>query len=232
MLEIIHEGHLGVEKCKRRARKVLYWLNMNNDIEELASRYETCNIHQSSQTKDLGADLFNLNGQEFLLVIDYYSNYPEVALLEETSSKAVINKLKSIFSRHGIPSKLITDNGRQFISSEFKSFTDYYNINHSTSSPTFARSNGIAEKGVGIVKKLLKKAAEKGEDQYLAMLDYRAAPLDWLFSSRTADEQETPNKTSRLRRSAPISKNNISDFAETGTILQCWCKRTCTSSSG
>ena len=69
----------------------------------------------------LGADLFNLNGREYLLVIDYYSNYPEVALLEEISSKAVINKLKSIFSRHGIPSKLITDNGRQFISSEFKS---------------------------------------------------------------------------------------------------------------
>ena len=196
MLEIIHEGHLGVEKCKRRARKVLYWLNMNNDIEELASRCETCNIHQSSQTKEpimqhhipskpwlkLGADLFNLNGREYLLVIDYYSNYPEVALLEEISSKAVINKLKSIFSRHGIPSKLITDNGRQFISSEFKSFTDYYNINHSTSSPTLARSNGKAEKGVGIVKKLLKKAAEKGEDQYLAMLNYRAAPLDCGYS--------------------------------------------------
>ena len=74
----------------------------------------------------LGADLFNLNGREYLLMIDYYSNYPEVALLEETSSKAVINKLKSIFSHHGIPSKLITDNGQQFISSEFKSFTDYY----------------------------------------------------------------------------------------------------------
>ena len=130
----------------------------------------------------LGADLFNLNGREYLLVIDYYSNYPEVALLEEISSKAVINKLKSIFSRHGIPSKLITDNGRQFISSEFKSFTDYYNINHSTSSPTLARSNGKAEKGVGIVKKLLKKAAEKGEDQYLAMLNYRAAPLDCGYS--------------------------------------------------
>ena len=45
MLEIIHEGHLGVEKCKPRARKVLYWLNMNNDIEELALRCETCNVH-------------------------------------------------------------------------------------------------------------------------------------------------------------------------------------------
>ena len=38
MLKIIHEGHLEVEKCKRHARRVLYWLNMNNDIEELASR--------------------------------------------------------------------------------------------------------------------------------------------------------------------------------------------------
>ena len=38
MFEIIHEGHFSVEKCKQCARRVLYWLNMNDDIKELASR--------------------------------------------------------------------------------------------------------------------------------------------------------------------------------------------------
>ena len=32
MLTLIHEGHLGIEKCKRRACDVLYWPNMNKDI--------------------------------------------------------------------------------------------------------------------------------------------------------------------------------------------------------
>ena len=34
MLEIIHSSHLGMEKCKRWARDVLYWPGMNSEIEK------------------------------------------------------------------------------------------------------------------------------------------------------------------------------------------------------
>ena len=52
MLQIIHSSHLGTEKCKRRARDVLYWPGMNSEIEELVSKCEICNTHRRSNTKE------------------------------------------------------------------------------------------------------------------------------------------------------------------------------------
>ena len=41
MLEIIHEGHLGIEKCKARAREILFWPGMTREIED---RSKTCTL--------------------------------------------------------------------------------------------------------------------------------------------------------------------------------------------
>ena len=66
----------------------------------------------------VAADLFQLNGSTYLLVVHYFSRYPEVIKLNTTTSKTVISSLKLIFSRQGIPSILMSDNGPQFDSSE------------------------------------------------------------------------------------------------------------------
>ena len=61
--------------------------------------------------QNVGTDLFHVNGKDFLLVMDYHSNYPEVAQLSSTSASAVITHMKSIFGRHGIPQIVQSDNG-------------------------------------------------------------------------------------------------------------------------
>lgn len=113
-----------------------------------------------------------------LLVVDYYSNYPEVALLTGTTSKQVIAHMKAIFAGHGIPDVVVSDNGPQFASQDFRCFAADYEFAHVTSDPTHAQSNGMAEKGVQIVKRLVLKAVEDGGDPYLALLNYRATSLD------------------------------------------------------
>lgn len=95
-----------------------------------------------------------------------------------TESKQVIVETKAIFARHGIPMTVISDNGPQFISQSFKDFARNYGFDHITLSPLYPESNGLAEKGVQIVKRLLKKAAETGEDPHLAVLNYRASPIE------------------------------------------------------
>lgn len=191
MLQRIHEGHLGAEKSKRRAREALYWPNMNSDIDRLTSECATCQEFRYKQTKEplipteipttpwekVGTDMFHYDGKDYLLVIDYYSNYPEIALLSSTTSKAVITQMKSIFARHGIPNTLISDNGPPYASYEFQSFASEYGFSHDKSSPLFSQGNGRAEKGVMICKRLLKKAAHSNTDPYLALMAYRAAPL-------------------------------------------------------
>ncbi|KAK0147806.1 hypothetical protein N1851_012497 [Merluccius polli] len=125
----------------------------------------------------VGMDLFHLRGKDYLVVIDYYSNFPEMALLANLSSTCVITHAKSIFARHGIPHTVVSDNGPCFSSKEWQKFAVQYDFNHVTSSPHYAQSNGQAEKGDHILKQLLKKAADSDSDPYLAILSYRASPL-------------------------------------------------------
>ncbi|KAL7851936.1 hypothetical protein SRHO_G00177210 [Serrasalmus rhombeus] len=192
LLQRIHEGHLGVEKCKRRARETVYWPGINQDIERIITKCETCQKHRNKQTKQpmlvcdlptapwekVGVDLFHLKGKDYLVVIDYYSNFPEMALLSSTSASCVIIQAKSIFARHGIPNIVVSDNGPCFSCKEWQEFSVHYDFKHVTSSPLYAQSNGKAEKGVHILKTLLKKAADSNSDPYLALLSYRASPLE------------------------------------------------------
>ena len=113
-----------------------------------------------------------------LLVIDYYSRFIEIAKLTSTTSQAIVSHLKSIFSRYGIPERLISDNGPQYASAEFADFARKYGFDHITSSPYYPQANGEAERAVATVKRIL----EKSEDPYLAMLSYRTTPLQHGYS--------------------------------------------------
>ena len=192
MLQLIHEGHLGIEKCKRRARDILYWPNMNQDVYDTVSHCDVCQEYRYAQPQQplqmherpdrpwakVACDIFYLKQVPYLLTVDYYSHYPEIALLTNESSRQVITHLKSLFARYGIPSCCVSDGGPQFASAEFKQFAKDWGIEHKMSSPYYPRSNGLAENAVKVVKRLLGKAADRGEDKYLALLAYRSSPLE------------------------------------------------------
>ncbi|XP_028412533.1 uncharacterized protein K02A2.6-like [Dendronephthya gigantea] len=192
MLKRIHQAHLGIVKCKQRAREILFWPGMGNEIEEMVSKCPTCNENRNSNIKQpltpheipdrpwakIGVDLFEFKNTNYLLCVDYYSKFPEVAKLPSLKSSATITALKSIFARHGIPDEVVSDNGPQFASVEFKNFSEVWEFLHITSSPGYPQSNGQVERTVQTVKKLLKKADESGQDPYLSILEYRNSPLD------------------------------------------------------
>ena len=62
----------------------------------------------------IGVDLCHLKGHNYLIVVDYFSRYPEALKLPTTSAAVVIATLKSIFGRFGIPKTVVSDNGPQF----------------------------------------------------------------------------------------------------------------------
>ena len=49
MRSLVHEAHIGIEKCKRRAREVMYWPNMNTDVCDFVSRCDFCQSHRYAQ---------------------------------------------------------------------------------------------------------------------------------------------------------------------------------------
>ena len=205
-LKLIHEGHLGVQRCQSLAKDIVFWPNINNDIQNIVTDCETCMRYRSSQQKEplqpheiqpipwykVGTDIFEFNKQTYLLVVDYWSKFIEIELLSSGySSQFVIKKLKSIFARHGIPQIIVSDNGPPYSSQDFKQFCFDWNIEHTTSSPYLPRSNGLAERSIQTIKKLLIKCLETNSDPYIALLHYRTiskgnlpAPSELLMSRK------------------------------------------------
>ena len=98
-------GHMGIERCKARARQLMYWPNINGDMKYMVSnciaslenrQQEPLIAHEvpTAPCHKVGMDLFSFKGRDYLLVVDYFSNYPEVCLLNDTHSSSVIVKLK------------------------------------------------------------------------------------------------------------------------------------------
>ena len=187
ILKLIHQGHLGITKCRERARTAVWWPGMSSQIADMVRscvlRRKIFNVVRKPLIRSdfpnrpwerVGSDLFFLEGKWYLLVVDYFSRYVEVDLLSELSSLEVVSHLKSIFARHGIPEMLISDNGPQYSSEAFSEFTRTYNFVHVTSSPKHPQSNGAAERAVQTVKSMLKKS----DDPQLALLAFRASPQE------------------------------------------------------
>ena len=192
MLQRIHQGHMGIEKSKRRARDVLYWPGMNSQISDMISRCTICLQHQRQNTKEpmipsripskpwevVATDLFTWDKSEYLIIVDYHSRYFEVAKLPNTKSTTVITYTKSMFARHGIPSEVISDNGPQYASKDFSLFAEQWEFKHTTVSPRYPQANGLVEKEVQTVKNILTKAKQDRRDPYLGLLEYRNTPID------------------------------------------------------
>jgi hypothetical protein len=86
----------------------------------------------------LGTDLFSLDDKDYLVTVDYYSNFWEIDKLCDTRSKTVISKLKAHFARCGIPDQVVSDNGSQYSSDDFAIFAHDWGFDHTTSSPARA----------------------------------------------------------------------------------------------
>ena len=192
MLNRIHYSHLGVNKCLKLAQDSLFWPGMVDQIKQKISNCHQCLTYSNSQNREplkpheipnlpwnkVGCDIFEIKGKKYLLLIDYFSKYIEIAdLLNNLTSNFIIKNLKSIFARHGIPVILVSDGGPQFTSQEFKNFSREWEFQHIVSSPTYAQSNGMAERHIQTVKKMFKKIFDEKKDLYMALLHYRTIPI-------------------------------------------------------
>uniref|UniRef100_A0A3B3RV52 Gypsy retrotransposon integrase-like protein 1 n=1 Tax=Paramormyrops kingsleyae TaxID=1676925 RepID=A0A3B3RV52_9TELE len=196
-MQCIHASHLGVEGCLRRARECVYWQGMNEQIKTYVQQCDTCRAVDCNQQKEtlrphdmpdrpwakVGTDLFTFDNKDYLITVDYYSNFWEIDYLTDTKSATVIRKLKGHFARQGIPDIVISDNGPQFSSQEFQKFSHHWAFLHKTSSPGYPQSNGKAESAVKTAKRLMLKARMSRQDPYLAILDHRNTPTHGLSTS-------------------------------------------------
>ncbi|KAF6017130.1 hypothetical protein EB796_024581 [Bugula neritina] len=176
----------------QRAGESVYWPRLRNRVEEKCLACEPCVTEEKIQTKEpllsilipdfpyqmVGVDLFQLEGSYYLLVVDYLSKWPVVRSLgSDTSSKRVIHCLREIFVDFGRPEVLVSDNGLQFSSFDFKLFCSNQGITHCTSSPLHPAGNGQTERTIGTVKSMMKKCLQKSGDWLQGLATIRNTPV-------------------------------------------------------
>ena len=190
VLEQIHKGHLGIEKCMLKVRDSVFWPGISNDIREAV---EKCGICQASSKSSkpignvsdvpphtwhtLGTDLFYWNKIDYLVIGDYFSKYLIIRRLPNSSTHAVIKELGLVFTELGRPFVLRSDNGPCYSLREFHNFLKFYQVDHITSSPHYPQSNGFTEALVGITKKLMDKSLKEGKPWHFGLLQYWTTPI-------------------------------------------------------
>ncbi|KAL5489020.1 hypothetical protein EMCRGX_G018062 [Ephydatia muelleri] len=140
----LHASHMGKESTLRRAKDAVYWPNMAKDIEGMISKCRICEEDSPAQSKEklqahslsqqpwgkVGTDLFEYKGQDYLVMVDYLSDFFEVSELAQVSAGAVIRVVKEQFARHGVPVIVQSDGGPQFVSREFSDFATEWGFTH------------------------------------------------------------------------------------------------------
>ena len=105
--------------------------------------------------------------------------------MPDMSLDTLILALKTIFSESSVPNILITDNGRQYCSEEFKQFSLDWSFVHKTSSPYYPKGNSYAEQAVGVVKEVYSKCKD---DFLLGLLVQWSTPLLYAGNAKSPAE--------------------------------------------
>ena len=195
VLQELHKEHPGASRMKALARSYLWWPGLDKCLEEKAKSCLSCQevknnppvaplhpwIWPTQPWKRVHIDFAEpFKSHMFLVVIDAHSKWPEVKMMQSTTSQRTIEVLRELFSSYGLPEQVVSDNGPQFVSAEFETFMRNNGIKHIRCAPYHPSSNGLAERFIQTFKKAMLAGDREGCDlkyqlcQFL--LKYRSSP--------------------------------------------------------
>lgn len=234
LLDQIHKSHLGIVKTKSIIRSYIWWPNIDVDIEQLIKGCDTCLAVSTNPPKAPNISWSTPNhpwerlhidyagpvaGVMLFIQIDAFSKWIEVSVTHNASTEFSISSLRALFSRFGIPRMLVSDNGSQFTSDEFKHFLKVNNIKHVLTAPGYAATNGAAENAVKTVKQAIKRALYDGHRDINKILnaylfDYRTtvhcatgiSPADNLFKYKPRTRLDFLKSPTKLKSKELIKK--------------------------
>ena len=121
---------------QHRALETVYWPRISKDILKQFQSCKTCIKYSKSQrSKPLQShptpelpwdtvvtDLFETKNSKYLLLVGYYSRFLVLCKLGSTTSRVLVQEMKTVFAELGIPNIIVSDGGPQHTSAEFKNF--------------------------------------------------------------------------------------------------------------
>ncbi|XP_033124167.1 uncharacterized protein K02A2.6-like [Anneissia japonica] len=168
LINISHLAHQGIVRTKQRLRELYWWPAMDRMVEEIIRNCSVCQASDKtayvrtpplqpvtlpeSPWKKLSIDItgpFEKASQAYryaIVLIDYYSKWPEIAFTRAITTDSVCTMLNSIFAREGLPDEIVSDNGKQFTSTEFETYLEARGIRHIRTSLYHPQANGLVER--------------------------------------------------------------------------------------
>ena len=206
-IALAHEGHLGIVGTKQNLRSKVWWPGIDKAAEKFCKSCYGCQLVArpnppeplTSTTlpegpwQDLAVDLLGPlpTGHSILVVVDYYSRYYEYAVMTSTTTVKVIDNLEEIFSRHGLPITIKSDNGPQFISGEFRDYCVQNGITHLKTTPKWPQANGEVERQNASLMKRIRIAQAEG-------LDWKKELRRYVTKYRSIDHTTTGKSPAEL----------------------------------
>ncbi|XP_061716630.1 uncharacterized protein K02A2.6-like [Cydia pomonella] len=229
VLNELHGGHPGIVKMKQIARNYVWWDTLDADIERVAEQCAACRAQRPAPAPvplhswpwpeepwaRLNLDFLGpFNNVYYLVIIDAHSKWIEVEKIKTGSASMVIDCLRTLFARFGLPKQLVTDNGPPFSSAEFGSYLRRNGIRHTLVAPYHPASNGAAENAVRTIKRVLKKAVIENEKDVAALSRF-------LFMYRNTEHSTTKKEPAvallgrRLRGRLDLLRPDTADVVRT-----------------
>ena len=163
VIEYAHEGHIGMQLCKRLLRNICWFPRMDSMIEDVIEECIACqaNTRQGTSTEPiiptkmpkLSWDTIALDhtsrsptNDYGLGVLDEASRTTFIKTAKDLTSNTAIQICKKMFAEMGIPRVVKTDNGPAFISKEWKEFAKKYKFHHQKITPLHPEANAGAER--------------------------------------------------------------------------------------
>jgi hypothetical protein len=182
IIKIAHFSHLGIRKTIDLIQRKYFWKGIVQDVEQFCKQCLQCIEFKSKKiipnvpapmedinykSEILAIDLVgplprSLKGHHYILTImDMYSRFANAYPIKKPTSTEIILKLQDHFSKFGLPNEILSDNGSQFISKEFKEFLERMAIKQRNTSIYNPCANGRLERIHGNLKDSLACMATK-----------------------------------------------------------------------
>ena len=195
-------GHFGVKKTLERVKEKFYWPRCREDVTLWCSTCAECSSRKGPVTRQkarlgkyvVGAPLERVavdvmgplvrstKGNRYLLVVmDYFSKWPEAYALPNQEAKTVATVIVNEFvCRFGVPLELHSDQGTNFESAVFQEMCLLLGIKKTRTTPLHPESDGMVERYNRTLKtqlSLFVAEHQKDWDKYvpLLLMAYRTA---------------------------------------------------------
>lgn len=169
VLEGLHAAHQGVSSMMANTRERFFWPGLDAAVRLYRAQCRQCNEQAPTQPAEppiesrspevpfeiVATDLCKLSGFTYLIYVDAYSKWVEVANLTCTNFRSLKKVLLMYFALFGVPEEIAADGGPPFDSHDFRVFLKQWRIRQRLSSAYYAQSNGRAEAGVKTAKRIL-----------------------------------------------------------------------------